>query len=123
MVTRYEVDGWTKSIEEDSYKQGCLPDSYHEYSGSDTWTADTIEQLIAALWVFVPFPTHGDAVDLNACDVDGRIDISGHENAYGSEPTGQEWADWKRGTCKLYYVTYTFYVERVTRETVRLRKE
>lgn len=120
--TRYEVNGWFKSSEEDSYEQGCLPDSGTQFSGPDRWHGDTIDTVIDQLRAFVPFNTDGDAVDRDACDEPGRIDISGTETDDGDEPTPRQLEAWKRGEYRLWYVTYSFQLERVTRETVSAAK-
>lgn len=117
-MTRYEVRGWLKMSEEDTYAEGCLIDGGTQFSGSDTWYGETVDAVIEQLRQFVPFKTDGDAIDRDACDEPGRIDISGTETNDGDEPTPAQWEAWKRGEYRLWYVTYIFHVERVTRETV-----
>ena len=120
-IVRFEVDDWIKYAERDDFEQGCDPDSCTTFTGRDHWYAATIDALITQLRAFVPFTTDDvDAVSVNACEEPGRIDICGMEDSEGNEPTAANIANWKRGRLQLWYVTYTFQVEQVTREVVEL---
>jgi len=118
--TRFEVVGWMKYAEEDIFEDGCQLNSTTTAFGDDRWSAPTVSNLVEQLRAFVPFTSDGDAMQLDACEELGRIDISGMETIDGNEPTVSQLEDWKRGEYRLWYVTYTFQVERVTRETIAL---
>jgi hypothetical protein len=121
-ITRFEVHGWLKHAEEDLFKDGCQPDTATQFSGPDGWHGDTLSALIEELCGFVPFATSdSESVTLDACDEPGRIDICGMETGGGEEPSNYQMDRWKQGQQRLWYVTYTFYVEKVTHETHWLR--
>lgn len=118
--TRFEVNGWIKFSEEDSFTDGCLATGGTQAGGNERWHADTVAALLEQLRAFVPFNTTADNVELDACEDIGRIDICGTETNDNEEPTAAQIDSWKRGEFRLWYVVYTFHVERVTRETVSL---
>ena len=121
-TTRYEVNGWLKLTEEDSYEHGCLPSSGTQFSGGDSWHGATVETVVDQLRAFVPFRAGQDAIDRDACDETGRIDICGLETNDGNEPTEAEIEAWKRGEVRLWSVTYSFRLEEVTRRPVSAAK-
>jgi hypothetical protein len=59
-------------------------------------------------------------IELDACDDDGRVDISVMETNDSYTATERQIEEWKKGELTLWYSTYTFHVEEVTRKTVRL---
>lgn len=120
MSARYEVDGWLKLAEEDTYEGGCIGGTTMA-TGPDAFKADTLDALIDQLRAFVPFTIAVNDIELDACDDDGRIDLSGLETNDGSEPTAAQLAAWKAGNYRLWAVTYTFQAEQVTRTTVALK--
>lgn len=117
MKTTYETNSWTKLAEEDNFAQGCF--GTHTFNhGRDRFSADTVDELVATLGRFFGVPI--EHTDLDACEEDGRIDFQRMENRDGEEPTKAEIERWKQGQDRMWAVTYTVYVERVTRETVAL---
>lgn len=100
------VDGWTKFSVQDDWKKGWIGEGSLS-SGSDTFTANSPEELVLKL---KQFTYHFDCIELNACEEDGRIDIHGMETEEGIFASRNEIAEWKQGNLVLYAVTYTFYV-------------
>lgn len=123
MATRYEINGWFKSAEIDNFEDGCQTEGGTSAQGSDRFSAESIVALVEQLRQFVPFVTESDSIQLNSCGELGRIDVFGMETDDANEPTAEQLAQWKAGLYRLWYVTYTFTVERVTREIVTLEGE
>lgn len=118
MIPYWEVHGWSKYVEQDDHEHGCDPSTGHEYTGSEFWQAGTLDALIRELRAFVPFTTDDpDAIVIDAGEEPGRIDICGMEDDDGTEPTTDQMRRWIGGAERLYYVVYTFHVERVIHET------
>ena len=57
---------------------------------------------------------------LDACEENGRINISSLEDKSGFVASSDDIEKWKEGEMKLYNVTYSGVVKKVTRETVNL---
>ena len=114
----YEINGFHKMAELDNWEEGVQ----FEY-GYSTWidchiSADTVSELQSKIIVFLD--VDAGAITLDACEEAGRIDVQKTENADGYSPTASETEYWKAGIIGLYCVTYSCYVEKVTRETVAL---
>jgi hypothetical protein len=115
----YEVNGWWKYGEQDHYETGCDPDRYVSYSGTDQFSADTLPDLLIKLRSFVGVDDDYE-IELDACDEDGRVDISVVETPDSYPATPRQIEEWKRDEIPLWASTYTFHVAEVTRRTVRL---
>lgn len=114
----YEIKGFHKIIERDNWKDGC-----QMQGGFNTWIdcplqAETIDDLKEQILSFVG--AGPDAMEVDACDEAGRIDVQKTENDDGYDPSYSEMVAWKAGRIDLWAVTYVCYVERVSRETVPL---
>lgn len=120
MITRYEVSGCLKHAEEDDFETGCQMGTGTEFDIAMNWSAPTWPALLAQLREFTNTEKDPDATEINAGDEPGRVDIQTTETDDGAEPTEAEYAEWKAGRLKLYAVTYTFIVQKVTRERVTL---
>jgi len=119
-MTQYEVNGFGKFYEEDSFENGALPKTSQCFSDSNLrFSADSVEAIINKLMDFVGC-TDKESVDLNACEKDGRIDIHVYEDANGYQPSESYKNQWRLGKAKLWFCIYTFHVEKVTREIIAL---
>lgn len=118
----FEVEGWHKYGEVDSYEDGCNPDKYISYGGDERWSVPDLHNLLAQLRSFVCVDDDYE-IELDACGEDGRVDISVMET--GDSYPASEWdiEKWKKGELVLWYSTYTFYVQHVERRTVRLSED
>ena len=121
-MTKYEVNRWFKFAEQDDWEHGCDPETGYSFSGSDHWSAETVEKLLESVMDFVGVP-HGYEIELDAGDEDGRVDIQVLETAEGYTADDRDIEKWKQGDLALWSATYSFMVERVTREPVRLTEE
>ena len=117
MNTTFEVSGWFKTIEEDTWEHGCVGKWSHD-TCCDLYSASTLPELITRLKAAFNCTDNGVLID--SCDEPGRIDFQVTENDAGLEPSAAEIEAWKRGEERLWACTYTVHVERVTRETVEL---
>ena len=118
----YEVNGWHKYGERDYYEEGCNPDEYVSFGGEDRWSAETVPDLLNKLRSFVG--VGGDyEIELDACEEDGRVDISVMETNDSYTASTNELDKWKKGELALWYSTYTFIVQKVERKGVRLLEE
>ena len=115
----YEVDGWCKFGERDYYETGCDPDQPVSFADTTVWRAKTVGGLIKQLREFVGVPDDYE-IELDACDEDGRVDISVMETNDSYTASSRDIELWKKGELALWASTYTFYVEQVERKAVRL---
>jgi len=118
---RYEIDRVFCDTEEDTYENGCLPGTGTNFMITVRLSAATIEDLIRGLFEEIGVKQAPDAVELDACDEDGRIDIQCMNDADNSEASSAELELWRAGKVKLWSANYTAHVQKVTRETVALR--
>lgn len=96
-----------KLVEVDDYKKGCLPDTAFHMDMDVTFKGETSKELIENIKNF--FGVDNEAIELNACDEKGRIDISTLENRDADLASDYEIELWKEGKCTLYACIYTFY--------------
>lgn len=115
----FEVNGWSKYGEQDHYEDGCDPHKYVSFSGNERWSADDLGVLLSKLRDFVGVDEDYEIL-LDSCDEDGRVDIQVLETN-DSYPANEACIElWKQGGVDLWCSTYTFYVEKVERKSVRL---
>lgn len=118
MKAYFQVNGWVKFYEEDIYQEGCIPHTGGIIDGRETWKADDIEALIQSLLGFTG--ADYEALELDSCDEVGRLDISVMEDDNGSHATRHQIEEWKEGKIRLWDCIYTFQVEKIQAEAVRL---
>ena len=115
----YEVNGWLKFVEEDSWENGC-DGKGTSFQGSDRFHAPSVSELLEQLQDFV----YEGSMEIDPCEGEiGRVDFFRMEGASGEVLTSAEETAWRNGEGKAWYAVYTFYVEKVTREPVDLEKE
>lgn len=121
-VHQWEVSHALKSLEKDDHEKGCLPETYQEWPMPhiEGLHAPTLKELMAKVWANLPLTRDADAVEYDACEEPGRIDIQGMEDADANEATTEQLEKFKRGELPLFAVTYHFHVEYVTREVIAL---
>jgi hypothetical protein len=107
-MAKYKTDGGLKFIEEDDYNDGCLPNTAREWDCDAAFEADSVDELISDMCEHLCCDY--DALLLNSCDENGRIDIQTLENDDSCEPSAVELAAWKKGRLKLYSCTYSYRV-------------
>jgi hypothetical protein len=114
----FETVGWFKVAEQDHYDEGCDPDTTICTGGGQMFQSRSLAGLYKQLTEFVG----SSDIQLNACGYSGRVDIQGMEDSEGVpvELTKRLYAQWREGKVCLWLATYTFYVQRVTRENVKL---
>lgn len=118
MSTRYEFSYILKIAERDDFERGCDGPSMENFIDVRE-SAATVRELLEKFYAFVPFRVDTrDAVEFDACEDTGRVDVYGTETANGDEPTEREREQWEAGKLALYYVTYSIQVQKVTRESV-----
>lgn len=116
---QYEVNGGLKDWEEDVFAHGCQPGTGACTSLNVRLRADSVEELVKKINDFIGNDDLG-AVELDACDEAGRIDVQMLETDDGTAPTERELALWKAGELRLWLANYSFQVEAVERRTVEL---
>ena len=120
----WEVNGWYKISEEDSYEQGCFGPG-NDDSGSDSFSGDTLDELFESILEFLCMDTTPEAmrdtIEINSCGEPGRVDISRMEDAQGYEATKHDLELWKQGEKRLWYCTYIFGVQHVDRKVEELQ--
>ena len=116
---QYEVKTAVKHWEEDVFAEGCQPGTGGSYSFNCRLRADSVEELVKKINDFIGNDDLG-AVELDACDEAGRIDVQMLETDDGTAPTERQIERWKAGELRLWLADYSFYVEAVERRTVEL---
>lgn len=106
----YKIDGLLKFSEEDSFEEGCLPDTAQMSEVDILWTGPTPENVINQVMGFLGVDKN--SVELNACEDIGRVDFALTENAdgYKLDDFPAQVKKWKAGKQKAYYVVYTGYL-------------
>lgn len=100
-----------KTVEEDVYDEGCLPET-HITTSSETIliTGNTFAELLTKIGE--EYDLDIQAISLPPCEVeDGNIDLfefQRSENADGSCPTPAQINKWKEGNHQLWAATYLF---------------
>ena len=122
-MKKYEINKVWKFAEEDSFEDGCKPDTalQHEVALGRI-TGDTQEDVLRNLCVALDVVYDINKFQINACDDPGRVDLSVLEDSDAMEVNIEHkiYAMFKEGNAQLWCATYTVYVERVIRETIEL---
>lgn len=95
-TTTYEVDGYLKFVEVDSFEDGCEPGTGREWTEDTRFSAPTLYGLVKKLREHVGIEDTDD-IELDACDEFGRIDIQSLENSDGFLAYPSQIEAWKRG--------------------------
>lgn len=116
----YKINGLLKFSEEDSFEEGCLPDTAQSYHVDMEFIGDTPESIINKVMEFLGVDK--DAVELNACEDIGRVDFAITENADGNKlydyPNQVE--AWKHEEIRAWYCIYTGNVVEYTESPTNL---
>lgn len=115
----FEANGWVKFVEEDTYANGCVGKPQCVSDRQMRFSGHTLDDLISALMEFTGVETR-DALLLDACDEEGRLDIQVYETEEGYPALKRDIEKWKEGERRLWLAEYSFKIERVERHLVRL---
>ena len=111
-----------KHIERDNFENGCLFNTARSWSIDVEIKGKDKASLISNLLEFCNCDESALAID--PCDDDpSRIDVQTTETDEGRPPTESQLAAWKSGSIDLWSVTYTAYVEDVTRRSANLLED
>lgn len=111
-----------KHIERDNFENGCLLNTARSWSIDVEIKGRDKASFIANLLEFCCCDE--SALTINPCDDDpSHIDVQTTENDEGRPPTESQLAAWKLGSIDLWAVTYTAYVEQVTRRPANLLED
>jgi hypothetical protein len=102
----YQINGWIRFSEEDTYGKGCLPNTGTMYSDNQVFKSDSLDDLIQSILDFTGADIND--VEFNACGDIGRIDISVLEDENSRHATKKQIEQWKNGEIKLWNSIYTF---------------
>ena len=83
MKSYYQVRGWMKFYEEDTYHSGCIGTGSSN-NGNDVFTGNTVPELLDKLRCFTNVVSNRDIL-LDSCDEVGRIDMQTMEDDNGIE--------------------------------------
>lgn len=100
----FKVAYFTGYVEEDIFDDGCQPDSGFCKDLDMEFSAETLPELVAAICDW--FEVDEDAIELDACETPGRIDVAVMETEEFTA-SEQDIARWKKGKQRLWYVVYT----------------
>lgn len=107
----YVTNGNIKSVEEDDFLEGCIPETYFLVELNVSFKSKTKKEIIEKIKRF--YNVNDDDILLNSCDEAGRVDIQILENEYGEKADNEEIEKWKKGNVKLYLATYTHIVQKL----------
>jgi len=109
---KYRVNGLRYFSEEDSYLEGCLPETGRVADYNIEFTGDSPEEVKSS--IMDHFLVDNDAIDIDSCGDDpSRIDIARMEDESGLLASEEELEAFKKGEMKLYYAVYTGFLEKV----------
>ena len=100
-----------KFTEQDIYQKGCLPDTAQSRSIDIQFSAYSIQTLIEKICEYYGVPK--DHLELNACGVDGRIDISVMETDEYLQASKADIELWKQGKKRLWNSTYSYQIVKI----------
>ena len=116
-MTIYRINSFWKTSEEDVYCESILDHTMRESECGISMQANSTDDLIERVRQF--FGVDSDALVLDSCEEQGRIDVSTLENSDGYQAAAREIELWKKGEYRLWTCTYTAYVQKC--EPVSLR--
>ncbi len=121
MKTGYQINGWMKHFEEDTFDQGCIGVG-SSHSGDERFTSDTIEGVIKKAIDFTGIDDKDikDACLFDSCDEIGRLDVQVLEDGNSGPASPSQIESWKKGNCRLWASTYIFHVEKFMFEDVSI---
>lgn len=105
----YHIPHFIAFTEQDIYNDGCQPDTCRSYTYEQSIDAGSEQALIDAICKH--FDVEQDALKLNACGEEGRIDIARMEDSDGCKATESDIAAWKEGKKDLLYTVYSGQLE------------
>ena len=114
----YESGNALKFTEEDIYQGGCQPITGGSWEVDISFKDNTIKGLIEKIIDY--YGVEISDVELDACEEQGRIDISILENAESIQASKSEIEAWKQGKIKLWSSIYTYQVHEVTKIPIKL---
>ena len=122
---KYETGKGYKMAEEDDYDEGCLLGTASSSTIDVEFSHKTIDGLIGKMAEYFGVECSGinNAFQLDSCDEPGRIDIQLMEDGDGNQATPEDFKLFKQHKRRLWSVTYTYNVVRVSRTTVNLVNE
>ncbi len=100
-----------KMTEEDTYNEGCLPETSTSYEVDIQFNDGTKEGLLNKMQEY--FDITKDDMLINSCDENGRIDIQVLENSEGCKASDRELAQWKSNNLTLWLACYSYQVKEV----------
>lgn len=107
-----------KYVEEDSYKEGCNPDTAETHMVEVELVKPTLAELIEEVKSY--WGVTDDDIMLDSCEEPGRLDIQIMENEMGTTASNAEIEQWKTGKLRLWSACYTYHIQMVTKTTIPL---
>ena len=104
----YQTNNGNKFTEQDIFNEGCIPETAQGHEVDMTFSNETTEGIIEEMRDF--FDVDDDALQLDACDETGRIDIALMETDESEQASKIDIEQWKQGKKRLWSSIYTFYV-------------
>ncbi len=105
-------NGFLVMSEVDDFENGCDPDSTQMREDDSRFVGKNEVELLDKIREYLG--VEKDAILLNSCGENGRIDIQRMEDSEGCQADKNDITQWKKGKRTLYAVTYTTQVEKVS---------
>jgi hypothetical protein len=106
----FVIKGFSGYTEEDVFNDGCQLGTGRTYSYDIAFQNETLRGLIEDLKEH--FSVNDDALLIDACEEEGRIDIQRMEDAYGCVASNSELELWRKGEFNLYLADYSCMVSK-----------
>ena len=107
-----KTTGFLVISEVDKYDDGCDPDSTQMREDDSRFVGANDEEILEKIREYLG--VEKDAILLNSCGENGRIDIQRMEDSEGCQPNKTQIQSWKKGRTVLYNVLYSTHVEQVS---------
>jgi hypothetical protein len=92
-----------KSVEVDSYAEGCLMEGGQDFGVIQTVEFSTLKKALEFVATFGSAEVYEEE--------EGRMEVQAQENEDGYAPTAAQWNAFKNGEMNLYLARYSFYFE------------
>lgn len=110
-----KTNGFLKMVEVDDFENGCDPDTAQQSYDDTRFIGANEQEIIEKIKDY--YGVKDNALILNSCGENGRIDIQRIENANGDSASTSEIKRWKMGELTLYAAYYSANVEEVVEFT------
>jgi len=107
-----------KFTEEDSYQSGCDPHTSQSMLVDIEFSGESTKNVLDQIKDY--YSVDDGELLLNSCDELGRVDVQVLETEDSNKASKNDIVLWKGGKKKLWNSIYTYHIQKVTTEEVKL---